>query len=348
MTTGIVMLNLGGPRTIDDVSPFLNRLFADREIIRLPAQRVLGPLIVRMRQATVQGFYRDIGGGSPLLDWTRRQGELLTARLDELSPDTAPHLAYPAFRYSEPFSDDVLCRMRADGVRRVVAFTQYPQFSCTTTGSSLNELWRAVRRQGMEGEFEWSIIDRWYDHPAYLDALADTVREGLKDFGDHAHVVFSAHSLPTKVINRGDPYPQQIGATVQGVVSRLGLRNPYVLSYQSKVGPVSWQGPSTLSTIEMLGAQGVRDVLVVGVAFTSDHIETLSELDIELGRTAREAGITTYRRAPALNDRPAFGAALAEVVHDHLRAGEMCSPQYPRRCPGCDIDACRALPGGVS
>ena len=214
--TGIVMLNLGGPRTLDEVGTFLGRLFADREIIRLPVQKVLAPLIARMRTPKVRRYYAEIGGGSPLLDWTRRQGELMVVRLDELSPATAPHRPYIAFRYSDPLSDDTLRQMHADGIRRVVAFTQYPQYSCASTGSSLNELWRALDRQGLTDAFEWSVIDRWYDHPAYLEMCAETVRAGLERFDDslrdRVFLLFSAHSLPAKVINRGDPYPQHVGA----------------------------------------------------------------------------------------------------------------------------------------
>ena len=344
---GVVMLNLGGPRTLDEVGPFLNQLFEDREIMKLPAQGRLGPFIARRRTPKVQRLYHEIGGGSPLLDWTRAQGEMMVDGLDRIAQGTAPHRYYVGFRYAQPNSDDAVRRMHADGVRRAVAFTQYPQFSCTTTGSSLNELWRAVERQGLTDAFEWSVLDSWYDHPAYLDALTATVRDGLAGFDesrrDQVFLLFSAHSLPTSVINRGDAYPQHVGATVQGVLERLDVPNPFLLSYQSKVGPVSWQGPSTESTVEKLGARGVRDVLVVGVTFTSDHIETLSEIDIELAHTAYRSGILGFRRAPALNDRPEFGAALATVVAEHLAAKRVSSPRYPHHCPGCDNTACRRV-----
>lgn len=344
---GIVMLNLGGPRTLDEVKPFLTELFLDREIIKLPAQQRLGSFIANRRTPKVQHLYEEIGGGSPLLDWTRRQGEMMVGHLDRDVAESAPHRFYVGFRYAQPNSDDALRRMRADGVRRAVAFTQYPQYSCTTTGSSLNELWRAVERQGLEDAFEWSVVDAWYQHPAYLDALTETVRDGLAKFDesrrDGVYILFSAHSLPTSVINRGDAYPQHVGATVQGVVDRLDVPNPYLLTYQSKVGPVSWQGPSTERTVELLGERGVRDVLVVGVTFTSDHIETLSEIDIELAKTAYRSGILRFHRAPALNDRPAFGAALAAVVAEHLASKQASSPRYRQNCPGCDNSACRRI-----
>jgi protoporphyrin/coproporphyrin ferrochelatase len=345
--TGIVMLNLGGPATLDDVEPFLLELFADREIIQLPLQRWLGPFIARRRTPKVRGLYAAIGGGSPILRYTEAQGRGMVARLDRISPETAPHQFYVAFRYTRPSSDDALRRMRADGVERAVAFTQYPQFSCSTTGSSLNELWRAASRTGLRDAFTWSLLDRWPVHPSFIDAMTETVREGLDRFPpadrENVLVLFSAHSLPLDVIDRGDSYPQEVGASVQRVVESLGCKNPYILAYQSDVGPVRWLGPSTAQVLRRLGARGQKDVLVVPIAFTSDHIETLSELDREYGEVAHEAGISNYQRAPALNDRPRFLDALAEMVRDHLRSGEIHSNQYPTRCAGCTNPQCRNI-----
>ena len=349
--TGIVMLNLGGPATLDDVQPFLLELFADREIIQLPFQRWLGPFIARRRTPKVRGLYAGIGGGSPILRYTEAQGRGMVARLDRLSPGTAPHKFYVAFRYTRPTSDDALRAMHADGVQRAVAFTQYPQFSCSTTGSSLNELWRAAARTGLRDAFEWSIIDRWPVHPGFVEAMTETVRDGLRQFdpADRPKVVilFSAHSLPLDVIDRGDAYPQEVGASVQRVVESLAFSNPYLLAYQSDVGPVRWLGPRTAEVIRRLGARGQKHVLVVPIAFTSDHIETLSELDKEYGEVAHQAGITHYRRAPALNDRPRFLDALAEIVRDHLGSGEPYSSQYPLRCAGCTNSQCRNVLNAV-
>jgi ferrochelatase len=344
--TGIVMLNLGGPATLDDVEPFLLELFADREIIQLPFQRWLGPFIARRRTPKVRGLYANIGGGSPILRYTEAQGGGMVSRLDRLCPATAPHRFYVAFRYTRPKSDEALRRMQADGVRRAIAFTQYPQFSCSTTGSSLNELWRAAARTGLSEAFEWSVLDRWPVHPGFIAAMTETVQEGLEQFGsarDRAVILFSAHSLPLDVIDRGDAYPQEVGASVQAVIERLHAPNPFLLAYQSDVGPVRWLGPSTEQVLRRLGRRGHRQVLVVPIAFTSDHIETLSELDREYGEVAREAGITQYVRAPALNDRPRFLDALAEIVRDHLAAGAPCSTQYPLRCAGCTNPQCRKV-----
>ena len=345
--TGIVMMNLGGPANLDEVEPFLLELFADREIIKLPFQRWLGPFIARRRAPKVRGLYEKIGGGSPILRYTRAQGEGMVARLDLISPETAPHGFYIAFRYVQPKSDDALRAMARDGVERAVAFTQYPQFSCSTTGSSLNELWRAADRTGLRDAFEWSIIDRWPVHEGFVASMAETVREGLEQFEpadrDRVLILFSAHSLPLDVIDRGDAYPQEIGASVQAVVDRLAAPNPYLLAYQSEVGPVRWLGPSTERVIRRLGARGQKHLLVVPIAFTSDHIETLSELDREYGEVAHRAGITHYKRTPALNDRPQFIDALADIVREHLASGRPYGPLYRTRCPGCENPQCRQI-----
>src|SRR5687768_11779403 len=294
--TGIVMMNLGGPADLDQVEPFLLELFADREIIQLPLQDWLGPFIARRRAPKVRRHYGEIGGGSPILGHTEAQGRGMVERLDRLSPETAPHGFYVAFRYVQPRSEDALRAMQADGVERAVAFTQYPQFSCSTTGSSLNELWRAARRLGLDGAFEWSVIDRWPVHDGFIAAMAETVRDGLAQFppGERGMVLllFSAHSLPLQFIDRGDPYPQEVGASVYRVVERLGFSHPYLLAYQSEVGPLRWLGPSTERVIRSLGARGQTHALVIPIAFTSDHIETLYELDREYGDLAREVGMT--------------------------------------------------------
>ena len=345
--TGIVMMNLGGPKSLDEVNPFLLKLFADREIIQLPVQDWLGPFIANRRTKSVQKNYEDIGGGSPILAWTEEQGRGMCERLDAMSPETAPHKFYVAFRYIDPFSEDALQQMKADGIQRAVAFTQYPQFSCATTGSSLNEIWRAAKKVGLKDAFTWSVIDRWPTHPTFVEAMTETVRQGLAQFDDGDRedvlIVFSAHSLPMSVVNRGDAYPAEVGATTHEVMKKLNYAYEHLVAYQSEVGPVPWLGPSTEDVIEELGKKKRKNVLIVPIAFTSDHIETLHELDIEYGELAHEAGITNYVRAPALNGMPLFQDALAEIVAEHLKSGEACTKQYGMRCPGCVNPQCRNI-----
>jgi len=347
--TGVVLLTMGGPQTLDDVGPYLRRLFLNHEIMQLPAQRFLGPLVAKARTPHVRKLYAEIGGGSPLYRWTRLQADELATLLDERSPATAPHRGYVAFRYTDPLTEAALCEMRADSVQRAVAFVQFPQYSCATSGASLNELWRAARRLGMADAFDWTVIDRWATHPSYITALAGTITEGLAGFAaehrDDVLVLFSAHSLPAKAVDRGDPYPQEIGATVRAVMDAAGVPNRFLLTYQSKVGPLPWQGPNTIKGVQGVAARGVKRLLVVGISFTADHIETLSEVDIELAETAREAGITEFRRAPALNGRPDFLTALADITVEHLADGRTCSSQYPLRCPSCVNPDCRLIAG---
>lgn len=350
--TGIVLLNMGGPETLDDVGPFLSALFDDRELMELPMHRVLAPFLAKRRTPHVRELYREIGGGSPILRWTRLQGEEMCARLDRISPETAPHKAYVAFRYVHPTAEDALREMDRDGIERAIAFSQYPQWSCTTSGSSLNDLWRTMGRLGLARRFRWSLIDRWPTHPGFIEAMAARIREGLARFDESERedvvLLFSAHSLPISVIAKGDTYPQEMGASVDRVMALLDIPNRYLLSYQSEVGPVTWLGPSTEKVITNFPKLGYRKMLVVPIAFTSDHIETLSEIDIEYRELAEKVGFERFERAEALNDHPRFLDGLAEMVAEHLASGEPCSTQYRFRCHGCTNPMCRTLPSAAT
>ncbi len=345
--TGIVLLNMGGPATLNEVEPFLTRLFQDREIFHLPFQSTTGRWFAQLRTPKVRANYAAIGGGSPIRRWTEEQAAGLERLLDAHSPMTAPHRAYVAFRYADPLSDTALTQMKADGVKRAVALTLYPQYSCTTTGSSLNELWRVCRSLGFEREFTWSVIDRWPTHPGFVSAMAESVRIGLEQYPaderDSVLILFSAHSLPMYVVDRGDPYPQEIGASVQAVMQALNFSHEYMLAYQSQVGPIKWLGPQTEDVIIQFGRRGRTHVLVVPIAFVSDHIETLSEIDREYAELAHSVGVTAFRRAPALNGSKELQRALADLVAGHLADGISASRQYRLRCLGCENDLCREV-----
>ncbi|WFD38462.1 uncharacterized protein MJAP1_001415 [Malassezia japonica] len=357
--TAVVMMNMGGPKDLDEVNSFLTRLFLDRDLMQLPFQSRLAPLIARRRTPKIRDQYDQIGGGSPILRWTRSQGEAMANMLDELSPATAPHKAYVAFRYARPLTEDCMDELASDGVTRAVAFTQYPQYSCSTTGSSLNQLYREIQaRQAKalpEGQIQWSVIDRWPTQPGLVQAFANRVLEALQRFPAEIRssvpIMFSAHSLPMQVVSgRGDPYPAEVAATVAAVMQVLGWTNPYRLTWQSQVGPSAWLGPQTSDTVKGWAKQGHKNALVVPIAFTSDHIETLYELDIELKEEAEEHGLH-LERAPSLNDEPVFLRALADTVAAHLAHVQDGSAPYNRaavpwaqgktshqmgqRCPGC-------------
>ncbi|KAI0298605.1 ferrochelatase [Russula brevipes] len=340
------MLNMGGPSTASETYDFLRNLFLDGDLIPLPFQSVLAPLIAKRRTPRIEQQYVDIGGGSPILRWTELQGEGMAALLDELHPATAPHRSYVAFRYARPLADETAKRMKEDGVKRAIAFTQYPQYSCSTTGSSLNDVYRKSRA-GLFSGINWSVIDRWGTHPGFIEAVSQNIEAALQKFPEDKRsdvvLLFSAHSLPMSIVNRGDPYVLEVSATVAAVMDRLGHANPYRLVWQSQVGPRAWIGPQTSDALKGFARLGKKRVVLVPIAFTSDHIETLYELDLEYGKEARELGMEVHR-AESLNGSPVFIRALADIAAQHLKENEAGAPptsvQLGLRCPGCTNATC--------
>ncbi|XP_062511665.1 ferrochelatase, mitochondrial-like [Corticium candelabrum] len=341
--TGVLLLNLGGPEKVEDVHDFLLRLFSDRDLIQLPVQRILAPRIAKRRTPKVAEKYKEIGGGSPLRMWTEKQGELLVKLLDKLSPPTGPHQHYAGFRYANPLTEDAIEQMEKDGIGHAIAFTQYPQYSCSTTGSSVNAIFRHVMKN--PSSMRWSVIDRWPTHPGLIKTFASLIKEELEKFPEDKRqsvvILFSAHSLPIKRVNRGDSYPLEVSATVQRVMEELQFSHPYRLVWQSKVGPLPWLGPQTEDAIKGFSKLGQKNLLLVPIAFTSDHIETLHELDIEYAQDlAKQCDIENIRRCRSLNDHPSFIQAMADIVVSHLESARSCSPQFLLRCPMCDNQVC--------
>ncbi|KAL7421056.1 ferrochelatase hem15 [Cryptotrichosporon argae] len=336
-------MNMGGPSTLPEVHDFLSRLFHDHDLIPLPMQSLLAPVIARRRTPKIEAQYAAIGGGSPILRWTEAQGQAMCELLDELHPSTAPHKPYVAFRYAEPLTETALAEMEADGVTRAIAFSQYPQYSCSTTGSSLNELYRQGQKKGIQ----WSVLDRWPVQEGLVKAFAHNVRKALEQYPaerrDDVVVLFSAHSLPIEIVDRGDPYTAEVAATVHAVMRELGFSNPWRLTWQSQVGPRKWQGPQTADAIEGFAKLGKKDICLVPIAFTSDHIETLFELDIEVKEEAEKLGVH-LTRAESLNDSPIFIRALADLVTAHLKEQDAGAPptsaQLLLRCPKCTNPRC--------
>lgn len=270
--------------------------------------------------------------------------------LDTASPSTAPHKPYVAFRYADPLTEEMYNKLLSDGFGggnggRAVAFTQYPQYSCSTTGSSLNELWkwrgRLEGKGDVEGAIKWSVIDRWPTHPGLVEAFAQNIEAKLAEYPaetrDKVVLLFSAHSLPMSVVNRGDPYPAEVAATVYAVNERLKFKNPYRLVWQSQVGPSAWLGAQTASTVEEYIKKGQTDLVLIPIAFTSDHIETLYELDQEI---IGETGLDTVKRVESLNGSKVFIKALADIAKSHLEGNTACSRQMGLRCPGCVSERC--------
>ncbi|KAF2763520.1 ferrochelatase-domain-containing protein [Pseudovirgaria hyperparasitica] len=354
--TAMVLMNMGGPSTTDEVGDFLSRLFQDGDLIPLGRlQNYLGKFISARRTPKIKKQYAEIGGGSPIRKWSEHQGAEMCKILDKISPDTAPHKPYVAFRYASPLTEDMYERLFQDGFGkgrggRAVAFTQYPQYSCSTTGSSLNELWkwrnrlegkRASGEVDPEGAIKWSVIDRWPAHSGLIEAFATNIENTLSTYPvekrDKVVLLFSAHSLPMSVVNRGDPYPSEVAATVYAVMQRLGFSNPYRLVWQSQVGPQPWLGAQTQFTVEEYIKKGQTDLTLIPIAFTSDHIETLYELDKEIIGEANEPGL---KRVESMNGNPIFIQALADIAKAHLESHTSCSAQMLLRCPGCTSERC--------
>lgn len=319
---GVVLLNMGGPDRIASVRPFLDNLFTDREIIRLPGgrlgQRLLGRRIVRKRLAEVIENYHRIGGASPQLAWTARQAAHLQAALEEQGGEV-PRVGI-AMRYWHPFADETLRALAGAGVQRVVGLTLYPHYTRATTGTSEDDLVAARDRLGLD--LPLTFIRAWYDHPGYLDLWARQVGASLAALPEpvrrRVQLVVSAHGLPERFVKRGDPYVEHIVATLNGVLDRLEDPPPHHLAFQSRTGPVRWIGPGTEEVILGLAADGHDALLVWPISFVSDHIETLYEVDMLFREEAEAAGINHYRVVPQFNDDPAFGRVLSDLVTEHL------------------------------
>lgn len=309
----VVLMNLGGPATLSDVKPFLRNLFGDRDIFRPPfpwiTQGIFAWAISTLRASKVGANYALIGGGSPILKWTNLQAQLLEKAL-------SPHGSYTVFvamRYSPPFIEEIAEQIVDGEFDSVLLLPLYPQYSLTTTGSSVNE-WRRSTHGSSISE---KIVQWYYHNDLYLDAVVERIHEGLRRFPPEAkdiRILFSAHGIPRSFTERGDPYEAQIIGTVEGLKKRFEGEYHCYLSYQSRVGPGKWLGPTTHETISQMGADGLQSLLVVPISFVSDHFETLYELDILYRRLAENVGIKHYIVSRGLNDSPKFIEALRRLV----------------------------------
>lgn len=325
--TGIVFMNMGGPNKTSETYDFLLRLFSDKDLIPLgPFQGLLAKFIARRRTPSIEERYDEIGGGSPIRKWSEYQCEKVCEKLDQISPETAPHKPYVAFRYAKPLTEDMLVQLKQDGVKRAVAFSQYPQWSNSTLALSVHELWRQTQALDPERLIEWSLIDRWPKDKCLVNPFAKLIKEKLEEFPadirDEVVILFSAHSLPMDIVNRGDSYPAEVAASVYAVMEKLNFSNPYRLVWQLKVGPKPWLGAQTAKVVLKLELnENIKGLVLVPIAFTSDHIETLHELDIELLEDLKNPAI--IKRAESLNDDEEFISGLVDLVKTHLDSGKL-------------------------
>jgi ferrochelatase len=317
---GIVLFQLGGPDSLEAVEPFLLNLFRDPDIIPLGPLGILrnpiAKLISSRRSIPVAGKYAEIGRRSPIRLLTERQRVRLVAAL---TPYIEP-IAVTAMRYWHPMSAEAAETLRkAQPLEQIVLLPLYPHFSYATTLSSLKE-WRRVYGP-QDGRAKETTVGQFYDHPLYIQAVVRRIGSVLRQFPDSSriHLVFSAHGLPMSLVEKGDPYPQHIETTVRlvceaGEKEYPGGPRTHLLCYQSRVGPAKWLQPPLTGTIERLGHEGVKEMLVVPISFVTEHIETLHEINIEARAEAAKVGIDTFRMMPAVGDSPLFIAALKDLV----------------------------------
>lgn len=307
----VLLLQMGGPDSLEAVEPFLLNLFSDREIIKIgPAwlQPIIARIIVKRRKSHVEDNYSLIGGKSPLRALTEAQAQNLEKMLGE------SYRCFVAMRYWRPSTLEALANIRRAGISDITVMSLYPHYSRATTGSSIKELKRLLAESKTDSNVRY--IESFYNNPGYIDALEEKIKEGLEMFHPLADVglLFSAHSLPQSFIDQGDPYLAQIKESVRLVMERFSI--PHHLSFQSRAGPVKWLEPSTDEMLKKLAGSGVKNLLVIPLSFVSDHIETLHEIDMEYSKKAWELGIAKFERMPSLNSSPKFIESLAKMVRE--------------------------------
>jgi ferrochelatase len=312
MKTAVVLFNLGGPDSLDAVEPFLRNLFSDPAIISLPnpLRWLIAKLISSRRRTTAQAIYAQIGGKSPLRELTEAQAAALETSLGQ------DYRCFVAMRYWHPFADETAAAVAAYAPDRIVLLPLYPHYSKTTTGSSFKDWARAAAAIGLTQPT--AEVRDYPDHAGYVAALAAQLRRAVQEARRKGpfRLLFSAHGLPKKVIDGGDPYQAQIERTAAAVIAALGSDAgglDWRVCYQSRVGPLEWIGPPTEAEIKRAGEEALG-LVVLPIAFVSEHSETLVELDIEYRELAEHHGVPFYIRVPALGTDAGFIAALADLV----------------------------------
>ncbi len=336
--TAVVLFNLGGPDGPDAVEPFLFNLFNDPAIIGLPGpfRWLLAKLAAKRRAPVAREIYGHLGGGSPLPALTREQAAALEAQLNApglTSSGRDEYRVFVAMRYWRPFAHETAAEVHAFGPDHVVLLPLYPQYSTTTSGSSIADWRRAAAKQGLAAETR--VICCYPLAGGWIAAQADLLTRKLAQAGDaRPRVLFSAHGLPKKVVDRGDPYQWQVERTAGKLADAAGLgREDWRVCYQSRVGPLEWIAPSLDEELERAAADHTG-VAVVPIAFVSEHSETLVELDIEYAGRARELKLPAYVRVPAVDSHPDFISALADQVLSPAPGGDAPAPaDGVRLCP---------------
>ena len=332
MRIAIVLFNLGGPDSPEAVQPFLRNLFSDPAIIGLPTifRLPLAWLIARRRAPIAREIYGRIGGRSPIFEETRKQADALEAAL---SNDGVEAKAFVAMRYWHPFSDGAARAVKAFNPNKIVLLPLYPQYSTTTTGSSLKDWARSAKKAGLTAPA--SRICCYPGESGFIAAAVANIRNVMKGARSDIsyRLLLSAHGLPKRVIQKGDPYQWQVEQSAAAIVKALAMENmEAVVCYQSRVGPLEWIGPTTDAEIRRAAKDG-KGVIIAPIAFVSEHSETLVELDIEYRHLAEEVGVPDYRRAATVGVHPDFIAGLADLVRRGLEAQTVVGCAEGRICP---------------
>ncbi len=320
--TAVVLMNLGGPDDLEAVEPYLFNIFNDRDMIQLPLgwlwQKRFARALSKKRAPESRENYEKIGGRSPILAYTQAQAQAIEAALGP------GYRCYVAMRAWHPFTEEAVDQLVADGAREVVALPLYPHRSRATSYSSVAELRRVLGRKAPQ--LPLKEVCCWPAVPGFLDAWAHAVGETLAGIAparrEKAHVLFSAHGLPQSVVDKGDPYLAHVQLSCKGVMERLPAGTPWSLAFQSRATRVKWLEPATEHELDRLAKAGVKDVVVVPIAFVTEHIETLFELDMLLKDPAVEAGIEGYHRVLVPATAPELIAELAGLVRG-ARKGEL-------------------------
>jgi len=311
---GVLFFNMGGPESPDDVGEYLYNIFSDPNIIKLPfsfiLQKPLAGLISRRRAPVVTNRYKAIGG-SPLLKWSRLAASGVMRELGKQYPQAE---VFVGMRYFEPYIDEELDAAVGEGCRHIILFSMYPHSSQVTTGTALLEVEEWL--DDNESDVTVSLISDWYNRPEFIALIRSRIDTALERVNaENATVIFSAHAVPKKLADSGDPYIRQI----RECAALAGEGYKHILTFQSRTGPVKWVGPDTVQTVKKLGREGVKDIVIVPISFISDHIETLYEIDIELRDVALSAGIERFVRTESFNDDQQFIAFLADLIEEKIQ-----------------------------
>ena len=327
MKIAILLANMGGPDSLEAVEPYLLEIFKDPDIIDIPLPEFVRLPLVRFlakkRAPESREIYQKLGGKTPLLEITQAQAQALKQLLNEKNDQRFE--IFPAMRYWHPFMEEVWQKVTEEGFEKIVVLSMYPFFSTTTSGSVINEARRLMQKYNTPRE-KVLIIDRFGDHPKFIESMAEQLRQNLPQKGTdgEAHVLFSAHSIPMKRIHSGDPYFDEIKQAMDLMRRKFPQGSvKFHLSFQSKLGPIRWLSPATPEKIEELALQGVKRLFVFPLGFVADNSETIFEIGMLYRDLALEKGIESYVRIEALNTQPLFMEALSQIVLERLTADQV-------------------------